>query len=121
MGWKCHFKGVKYAVRAFYASGKGTALGGNQGRQFLWNGLPADDAGPAYSELLVPHMYWPMDENCQSLNIWTPSIDPEAKRPVMVWLHGGGFSAGSSIEHITYEGANMAKYGDVVVVSLNHR
>ena len=70
------------------------------------------------SELLVPHMYWPMDENCQSLNIWTPSIDPEAKRPVMVWLHGGGFSAGSSIEHITYEGANMAKHGDVVVVSL---
>ena len=39
----------------------------------------------------------------------------------MVWLHGGGFSAGSSIEHITYEGANMAKHGDVVVVSLNHR
>ena len=40
---------------------------------------------------------------------------------MLVWLHGGGFAAGSSIEHIAYEGENMSKYGDVVVVSLNHR
>ena len=73
------------------------------------------------NELMVPHRYWPLDENCQYLNIWTQSVDKNAKKPVMVWLHGGGFAAGSSIEHIAYEGENMSKYGDVVVISLNHR
>ena len=73
------------------------------------------------NELMVPHRYWPLDENCQYLNIWTKSLDPSAKKPVLVWLHGGGFAAGSSIEHIAYEGENMSRYGDVVVVSLNHR
>ena len=73
------------------------------------------------NELMVPHRYWPLDENCQYLNIWTQHLDPNAKKPVLVWLHGGGFAAGSSIEHIAYEGGNMSKYGDVVVISLNHR
>ena len=80
--------------------------------------LKQDEPG---NELFVPHRYWPMDENCQYLNIWTQSIDPEAKKPVMVWLHGGGFSAGSSIEQAVYEGDNLSRYGDVVVVTLNHR
>lgn len=72
-------------------------------------------------EIMVPHRYWPKDENCQYLNIWTQSIDREAKKPVMVWLHGGGFVAGSSIEQAAYDGENMSRYGDVVVVSINHR
>ena len=72
-------------------------------------------------EVMVPHRYWPMDEHCQNLNIWTQSLDPKAKRPVLVWLHGGGFSAGSAIEHIAYDGENMSRRGDVVVVSVNHR
>jgi para-nitrobenzyl esterase len=76
---------------------------------------------PGSGERKVPHRYWPMDENCQYLNIWTQSIDKDAKKPVMVWLHGGGFAAGSSIEQVAYDGDNMSKYGDVVVVSLNHR
>ncbi|MCM1057772.1 MAG: carboxylesterase family protein [Firmicutes bacterium] len=71
-------------------------------------------------ELVVPHRYWVMNEDCLNLNIWTPGLDGE-KRPVMVWLHGGGFSAGSAIEHIAYEGENMCKLGQVVVVSVNHR
>lgn len=71
-------------------------------------------------ELRVPHRYWPSDEKCQNLNIWTPSCD-SGKRPVMFWLHGGGYFAGSSIEQVAYEGENMCKYGDVVVVSVNHR
>ncbi len=71
-------------------------------------------------ELLVPHRYWVMNEDCQNLNIWTPGLDDE-KRPVMVWLHGGGFTDGSSIEQIAYEGGNMCKFGQVVVVSVNHR
>lgn len=72
-------------------------------------------------ELLVPHRYWPMDEHCQYLNIWTQSLNHDAKKPVMVWLHGGGFFAGSSIEQAAYDGVNLSQYGDVVVVSLNHR
>ena len=71
-------------------------------------------------EMLVPHRYWLMDEACQNLNIWTPALD-DAHRPVLVWLHGGGYFAGSSIEQIAYEGENMARLGDCVVVSINHR
>ena len=72
-------------------------------------------------ELMVPHAYWPQDEHCQNLNVWTSALDPQAKKPVMVWLHGGGYSAGSSIEQLCYDGAAMAEKGDVVVVTINHR
>lgn len=72
-------------------------------------------------EIMIPHRYWPKDENCQYLNVWTQSVCAHAKKPVMVWLHGGGFAAGSSIEHVAYDGENMSKYGDVVVVTINHR
>ena len=71
-------------------------------------------------ELYVPHRFWPADENCQNLNVWTPGLD-SARRPVLVWLHGGGYEAGSSIEHIAYDGASMSRAGDAVVVSINHR
>lgn len=60
-------------------------------------------------------------EDCQRLNIWTPGINDNKKRPVMVWLHGGGYSAGSGQEQPGYDGANLASKGDVVVVTLNHR
>ncbi|MCF0174850.1 MAG: carboxylesterase/lipase family protein [Bacteroidales bacterium] len=60
-------------------------------------------------------------EDCQRLNIWTPGVNDGKKRPVMVWLHGGGYSAGSGQELPSYDGANLAAKGDVVVVSLNHR
>lgn len=72
-------------------------------------------------EIMVQHRYWPTSEDCQYLNIWTPSIDRTAGKPVMVWLHGGGFDEGSSIEQTAYDGMNMSRYGDVVVVTLNHR
>ncbi len=61
------------------------------------------------------------DEDCLRLNIWTKGINDKAKRPVMVWLHGGGYSAGSGQELPSYDGAQLSKKGDVVVVSLNHR
>jgi para-nitrobenzyl esterase len=58
-------------------------------------------------------------EDCLYLNVWTPSPDNK-RRPVMVWLHGGGFAYGSGAWP-SYDGANLAKRGDVVVVTLNHR
>jgi para-nitrobenzyl esterase len=61
------------------------------------------------------------NENCQTLNVWTQKLHDGKKRPVMVWLHGGGFTAGSSIELPSYDGENLSKKGDVVVVSVNHR
>ena len=60
-------------------------------------------------------------EDCLRVNIWTPEASGGKKRPVMVWLHGGGFSAGSGQELKSYYGENLSRRGDVVVVSLNHR
>lgn len=60
------------------------------------------------------------DNNAQNLNIWTPGIDGK-KRAVMVWLHGGGFATGSAQETPAYNGENLSRKGDVVVVSVNHR
>lgn len=59
-------------------------------------------------------------EDCQRLNIWTPSVNDNSRRPVMVWLHGGGYSAGSGQELPSYDGKNLSQK-DVVVVTLNHR
>jgi para-nitrobenzyl esterase len=73
----------------------------------------------------------PVSEDCLTLNVWSPAnvwspgnvsspgLDA-GKRPVMVWYHGGGFSYGSANTPRT-EGANLARRGDVVVVTVNHR
>ncbi len=61
------------------------------------------------------------NEDCLRLNLWSPGIADNKKRPVMVWLHGGGFSAGSGNELLSYDGENLARRGDVVLVSINHR
>src|SRR3954471_12691802 len=58
-------------------------------------------------------------EDCLSLNVWTPAAD-SARRPVMVWIHGGGFIGGSGAMDL-YAGAPLAARGDVVVVTVNYR
>ena len=60
------------------------------------------------------------DNNCQNLNLWTPGLGDGGKRPILVWLHGGGFSSGSAND-AQYDGTELSKYGDVVVVGVNHR
>lgn len=60
-----------------------------------------------------------MSEDCLFLNVWTPALDGK-RRPVMVWLHGGGFQSGSGGDRLT-DGGNLARQGDVVIVSVNHR
>jgi para-nitrobenzyl esterase len=62
----------------------------------------------------------PMSEDCLVLNVWTPRLRDGAKRPVMVYLHGGGFSNFSGSRDV-FNGANLARNGDVVVVTINHR
>ncbi len=61
-----------------------------------------------------------MGEDCLSLNVWTPGVNDGQKRAVMVSFHGGGFSTGSG-NAPGYDGAQLAKFGDVVVVTVNHR
>jgi para-nitrobenzyl esterase len=72
-------------------------------------------------ELVFPHRYWIANEHCQYLNVWTQNLGPAAKKPVMVWMHGGGFTNGSSMESYAYDGRTLSEFGDVVVVSVNHR
>jgi para-nitrobenzyl esterase len=65
--------------------------------------------------------YHAISEDCLRINVFTPAIGDGKKRPVIVWLHGGGFTAGNGIEHDGYNGENLARFGDVVFCSLNHR
>jgi para-nitrobenzyl esterase len=62
----------------------------------------------------------PQSEDCLVLNVWTPGADSGALRPVMVWLHGRGYAEGAGSEG-WYDGAALARRGDVVVITINHR
>ncbi|WP_339628317.1 carboxylesterase family protein [uncultured Maribacter sp.] len=73
------------------------------------------------SEFVFDHDWGFPNEDCLSLNVWTPEASNVKKRPVLFWIHGGGFTAGSSHELPSYDGENLAKKGDVVVVTINHR
>jgi len=72
-------------------------------------------------EAFTPAIFWPRNEHCQYLNIWTPQLNRDARKPVMVWMHGGGYTEGSANDSVVTQGENLAAYGDVVVVSVNHR
>ena len=65
---------------------------------------------------MSPHM----SEDCLFLNVWTPEPRPDARRPVMVYFHGGAYNWGSVTDPITH-GPHLAAKGDVVVVTVNHR
>jgi len=82
--------------------------------------IPAQER-PGADEFVFPHRYWLENEACQVLNIWTQNASASVKKPVMLWMHGGGFTNGSSMESYAYEGKNLSEFGDVVVVSVNHR
>jgi len=65
--------------------------------------------------------YDDVSEDCLKLNVWTNGLADGKKRPVLVWLHGGGFTNGNGIEQDGYHGENFAKNGDAVFLSINHR
>jgi para-nitrobenzyl esterase len=67
------------------------------------------------SAILVP------GEDCLRVNVWTPEINSSHKRPVMVYMHGGGYSGGCGHDLLSYEGEALARNHDVVVVNHNHR
>ncbi|MBW3469336.1 carboxylesterase/lipase family protein [Arthrospiribacter ruber] len=83
--------------------------------------LECDQFGPVAKQVVEWIPESSMDEKeLFSVNVWTPGIKDGKKRPVMLWLHGGGFFVGSSNDPMTY-GEAMAKKGDIVMVSVNHR
>ncbi len=97
--WKGIRNAVQYGNRAFPA-----------GLVFT----PWDSCG-------VAHELLPYSEDCLYLNVWSPSLEKTAKKPVMVWIHGGAFASGSDMEMQCHDGENLVKFGDVVLVGLNHR
>ncbi len=84
--------------------------------QFVSSASGGSDIRKAMGDIFGPGE---ISEDCLVLNVWTPSLH-RGKRPVMVWLHGGGFTGGSDGAP-TYDGTNLAHKRDVVVVGLNHR
>ena len=87
-----------------------------------WDGpVDASEFGPACPQPVEPGqtLYQNQSEDCLTLNVWTPSAD-ERKRPVMVWVHGGGWVY-EGTEDPLYSGAHLAARGDVVVVSMEYR
>ncbi len=127
-GGICIFKGVSYAADT---SGKRRFLPPQPVRP--WAGvrdvlnygqispqIPGDRRRD-YADLIM-NDYHPggMGEDCLVLNIWTPSTDPSAKRPVLVRFHGGGFYGGSA-NAPGMDGEKLSRFGDCVVVGVNHR
>jgi para-nitrobenzyl esterase len=70
----------------------------------------------ALAAMIIEHA---QSEDCLNLNLWTPGLD-SARRPVMVWIHGGGFVIGAGSQEI-YDGSVLARRGDAVVVTINYR
>jgi para-nitrobenzyl esterase len=74
-----------------------------------------------YSSFADHWNYDDVSEDCLRLNVFTPAVKDGKKRPVLVWLHGGGFTNGNGIEQDGYNGENFSRFGDVVFCSVNHR
>jgi len=90
-----------------------------------WDGVrPVKEFGPVAPQnpmagAVIEREPQPQDEDCLFLNIWTKGLD-DARRPVMVWIHGGAFIIGSGTE-VMYTGGKLASYGDIVLVTINYR
>jgi len=119
-----NYKGIPYAkAERFMPPSKPASW--NNTRSSLTYGpvCPTDPTTSVFDEIEFSfnHNWGYPNEHCQTLNVWTQGINDGKKRPVMVWFHGGGFTAGSYVELPSYDGENLSKKGDVVVVSVNHR
>ena len=117
------FLGIKYADAERFGQPKPVQSWDGIKNAQTWGAAcpsPLSDS-VSFDELVFPHRYWPANENCQYLNVWTQNPTRATKKPVMVWMHGGGFTNGASMEGYAYDGRTLSEFGDVVVVSVNHR
>nr|WP_293837556.1 carboxylesterase family protein [uncultured Arsenicibacter sp.] len=119
------FKGIPYAkAKRFMAPSKPDSWTGVRSSMSYGPVCPLIDPTTSVSdesEFVFHHDWGYPNEDCMRLNIWSKGVNDGKKRPVMVWLHGGGHTAGSSQELPSYDGENISKKGDVVLVSINHR
>ncbi|MBO6054772.1 MAG: carboxylesterase/lipase family protein [Oscillospiraceae bacterium] len=114
------FRGVQYAEAERFARPR-RHRGWNGVREaYVW-GHVCPTRGVSESTLYTTNRIWTQGEDCLNLNIATSGLEKERKKPVMVWLHGGGFSGGSAIGELTTDIENLARTGEVVAVSVNHR
>lgn len=91
---------------------------------FYGNSAPQrvyDRSATSYGAFIDHWNYDEVSENCLTLNVWTKGLADGKKRPVLVWLHGGGYTSGNGIEQDGYHGENLAREGDIVFCSINHR
>ncbi len=119
------FRGIPYA-----ASTDGAARFLPPSKPQPWTGVrdalevapkaPQLRTAPLVAEFAPMDWSGPMSEDCLHLNVWTPGLKDNRKRPVMLWLHGGGY-AFSSANNDLYNGTNLATTHDVVIVGANHR
>jgi len=122
------FKGIPYgastaAERRFMPPAKPSSWTGVRDASALGPRSPQLSSlfhGQVPPELEVMDRNEPMGEDCLVLNLWTPGVGGSHRRPVMVWLHGGGYTSGSG-GFICYDGAELARKHDVVAITLNHR
>lgn len=114
----CVFKGIPYgedtAKHRFQPSVPPAPWTGV--RDALTFGPVAPQGGENHSNAAMPVM----SEDCLTLNVWTPTVYDRHARPVLVYFHGGGYNEGSVNDDL-YDGANLCRRGDVVVVTVNHR
>lgn len=89
--------------------------------QFGARMFPSNMALTPWDSCGVAHETYDYAEDALNLNVWSPSIEPGAKKAVMVWIHGGGYATGSAMEMQCHHGENLSRFGDVVVVTINHR
>jgi len=118
------YKGIPYAkAERFMAPAKPASWKDVRSSMTYGPVCPMDPTTTVNDEFEFPfhHNWGYTNENCLTLNVWTPGINDNKKRPVMVWFHGGGFTAGSYVELPSYDGENISRKGDVVLVSVNHR
>ena len=116
------FRGIRYAsARRFHMPEPAQPWEGIRDAIIYGFVCPEITTPVPHDQFTVPHVFYPQHEDCQYLNVWTQHLDQDACRPVMVWLHGGGYASGSGIEHYAYDGEELSKAQDVVVVTLNHR
>ncbi len=119
----CSFRGVPYGdttagANRFLPPRKPQPCTGVRDAVELGHRAPQLDA-PRVPEWFVMDRTEPQGEDCLVVNVWTPALDSQ-KRPVVVWLHGGGFTGGSN-GFTAYDGASLARRHNVVVVGVNHR
>lgn len=119
------YKGIPYAeANRFEAAHKPKAWPGVRSSMTYGPVAPLIDPVTQVSdesEFVFDHNWGYTSEDCMRINVWTPGINDGKRRPVMFWIHGGGYTAGSSQELPSYDGENLAKKGDIVIVSVNHR